>query len=108
MTTYSYQLSEVNGVLVSNPESQVIDQHDAMLSFELVGEAATNFRLTGYTANDTKNQLGAASFNKTETVMTIPDANTKAATINITVLSAHRTTGTVYHTDPSAVNRPPS
>lgn len=107
MTTVTFSLSESGGKLVSTPESQAVTQPNTTLQFELVGQAANDYRITGYTSNDTMSQLGVASINKAGTQMLIADANSKQEDINVTVLTAHRTQGTVHQTDPVVLNRPP-
>jgi hypothetical protein len=107
MGTITFTLSESGGVLVSSPESQNVTESNTTTIFQLAPNAAADFRLTGYSSNDSKSQLGPASINKEGTVMTLLDANSKAEMINVTVLAEHRKQGTQHSVDPVIINIPP-
>lgn len=108
MPTVTFTLSDVNGQLVSSPEEQTVTAKNTSILFQLDAGAAAVYALTGYTSNDTENQLGPAFINSGATAMSVNDVNTEQEDINITVQSTHRKTGAVYHTDPMVKNRPPN
>lgn len=107
MTTIAFQLSESSGKIVSTPESQTATQANTTILFQLVGQAANDYMITGYTSNDTLAQLGAPTISKNGVEMTLVDSNSKQEDINITVLTTHRTTSASFRTDPIVMNRPP-
>ncbi len=107
MATVTFTLSESGGVLVSDPESQDVTESNTTVIFQLASSAVADFRLTGYTSNDSKSQLGTALINSEGTVMSFIDCNTKPEEINVTVLAEHRKKGTQHSVDPVLINRPP-
>lgn len=107
MATVTFTLSESGGELVSSPESQSVTEPNTNTIFQLAPNATADFRLTGYTSNDTKSQLGSASINEEGTIMTLVDSNSQADVINITVLAEHRKKGTQHSVDPIVINLPP-
>lgn len=107
MPTLTFNLSESGGKIVSSPESHTVTEPNTSVVFELVGQAAQDFRITGYTSNDSLSQLGPATIDKNETRMSLIDANSKETDINVNVLTTRRTQNQSVGMDPVLLNRPP-
>ena len=108
MTTITFSLSEGKGGLQSSPESADVTTSGATLEFVLVGSAATDYRITGYSSTDRSDQLGAPTISSDGITMTVGDANTVAETMNISVTVEHRKHSTTHRVDPQVTNRPPN
>lgn len=107
MPSVTFNLSESGGKIVASPDAHEITHFNTSVVFELVGQAAHDYRILGYTSDDSLSQLGPASIDKNETRMTLVDANSKETDINVNVLTALRTESQSVGTDPILMNRPP-
>jgi hypothetical protein len=107
MPTIVFTLTETKQGLVSTPESAQAIESNTTLQFTLAGSAATDYRITGYNSNDSKEQLGTGSISQDGVTMLVNDANSQPEIININVQIEHRKQGTKHGVDPQVENMPP-
>ena len=107
MSTITFTISQGEGGFVSTPASQTATQKNPTITFVMSGKVASKFTFTGYTSNDSKQQLGSASFSADNRTMTIPNSNTEAETITITAQISDGQTEGSYGSIAEVTNDPP-
>ncbi len=94
--------------LIADPTSQSVTQKNTTIRYVLGSNTQNKFRFTGYSSNDSKEQLGKASISSDGQTMDVLNKNTESETIQITVnCSDSQTEG--GHSVPTEVrNIPPN
>ncbi len=107
MSSITFTLTEGASGLQSDPESANVVSPDTALLFVLVGKAAEEYMLVGYTSTDRLSQLSPPQISPDGVQMIVVDANSQAGVINVTVEATHRKHGTRHLVDPQLTNFPP-
>lgn len=107
MSTITFTISYSNGAFISTPASQTATAKNTTISFVFSDDTPKKFTFTGYSSNDSKQQLGTATISSDGRSMTVPNANTEAETINITCNITDTETRGSYGSHSEVENDPP-